>query len=182
MCLRPGNFFPCACQKRRASFLGRNGFHPASVSVRIWEIWIFDMIIEDLCCVITPRVPLSLVRRSNLSEAVVAPRDLNSAQHPPAPLAPRQPDIPDRFASRSAHEEWYKSVYLIILYMALVILPLCITAILVYLCMDLRPLVQTSTHVINGEETMSYFKRPIHFGVAITAEGRNRDERTTESR
>ena len=144
------------------------------------------MIIEDLCCVITPRVPLSdlagLVRRSNPSEAVVAPRDLNSAQHPPAPLAPGQPDIPDRFASRSAHEVWYKSVYLIILYMALVILPLCITAILVYLCMDLRPLVQTSTHVINGEETMSYFKRPIHFGVAITAEGRNRDERTTESR
>ena len=56
------------------------------MSVRIWEIWIFDMIIEDLCCVITPRVPLSdlagLVRRSNLSEAVVPPRDLNTAQHP----------------------------------------------------------------------------------------------------
>src|SRR6516165_1623289 len=60
-----------------------------------------------------------LVRRSNPSEAVVAPRDLNSAQHPPAPLAPGQPDIPDRFASRSAHEVWYKSVYLIILYRAL---------------------------------------------------------------
>ena len=56
------------------------------MSVRIWEIWIFDMITDDLCRVITHTVPLAdlagLVRRSNLSEAVVPLRDLNTAQHP----------------------------------------------------------------------------------------------------
>jgi hypothetical protein len=127
------------------------------------------MIIEDLCCVITPRVPLSdlarLVRRSNPSEAVVAPR---SAQHPPAPLAPRQPDIPDRFANRSAHEEWYKSVYLIIVFRALKAdisnfsLIYCNIGISIYGLEAARANFHTS--VINGEETMSYFKRPIHFG------------------
>ena len=150
------------------------------MSVRIWEVWIFDMIIEDLCCVIMPRVPLSdlagLVRRSNPSEAVVAPRDLNSAQHPPAPLAPRQPDIPDRFASRSAHEEWYKSVYLIILYRALKavrnnwsVILYCNIGVFIYALETARANFHTS--VINGEETMSYFKRPIHFGVCDNSGG-----------
>ena len=44
------------------------------------------MITDDLCRVMTHTVPLAdfagLVRRSNLSEAVVPPRDLNTAQHP----------------------------------------------------------------------------------------------------
>ena len=87
MYLRPGNFSPCAGPRGVPSFLGRNGFHRRRpVSVRIWEIWIFDMITDDLCRVITHTVPLSdlagLVRRSNPSEAVVPLRDLNTAQHP----------------------------------------------------------------------------------------------------
>ena len=54
--------------------------------MRIWEIGIFDMITDVLCRLIKHTVPLAdlagLVRRSNLSEAVVPLRNLNAAQHP----------------------------------------------------------------------------------------------------
>jgi hypothetical protein len=135
------------------------------------------MIAEDLCCVITPTVPLSdlagLVCRSNPSEAVIAPRDLNSAQHLSATL---------RRGSRiylivAYMRSGIKPVHLIILFRALGRQNILEILRCIY-SMNSRPLMQTSiTSVINGEETMSYFKRSIHFGVCDNSGGPVTSER-----